>query len=183
MAKAQRQQSEGTRALKHVREVLSPVGDTVHPDHELDEALDRLEGQEFGVLPVLDGDQIVGMLSRSGIWAGKEASSRTPRRVTVRHVMSTALAFCYLEDTADTARAMMDRHGVDHLLVVDESMYLVGLVHRSHLPSGSEAAAAALAHEPAVAEPRETATEGVSSTMQPGGLDVYADRPTIKIAR
>jgi CBS domain-containing protein len=182
MAKGQHQRSGGTRGRAQVRDLMSPVGDMVHPDHELDEARDRLDRQDPQILPVLDGDQIVGVLSPSGIRTGLEASSCTPRQVTVRHVMSTALTFCYLDDTAETARASMDRRNVDHLLVVDEAMYLVGLLHRSHLPPSGEAAAT-LAQGRAAARPRESATEGVSSTMHPGGLEVYADRPTIRIAR
>lgn len=183
MAKAQSGKIEGTPAHRRARDFMSPVHTTLHPDHELDEAQDRLRDEAYGVLPILDGDQIVGVLSPAEIEVGLEASARVPRRVTARHVMRTELAFCYEDDAASTARAMMDRHGVDDLLVVDREMVLVGVLERSNLPPVSESEAEALAHEPAVAEPREVEAEGLSSNIQPGGLEVYPERPTIKVVR
>lgn len=178
---AQSEQIEGAPAARPARDLMWPAPATLHPDHELDEAQDRLRDQEYGVLPVLDGDQIVGVLSRAEIELGLQASARAPRRVTARHVMRTELAFCYEGDAATTARAMMDRHGIDHLLVVDRDMVLVGVLERSNLPPVREGEAEVLAHEPAVAEPREGASEGLSSNIQPGGLEVYPERPTIKV--
>ena len=96
--------------------------------------------------------------------------------------MSSDIAFCHLDDDAAIARALMDRHGCDHLLVIDADQALVGLVGREDLPAVS--AAEAPAHDRAVVvEPRVEDARGIAKSIQPGGLDVYAERPKLKARR
>jgi CBS domain-containing protein len=161
-----------------VRRFVRPVREIIHADHELDEAALRLSLQEHPVLPVADADQIVGVLARSDLARG--AKEQNPEgRVTARVMMTTDLAFCYLDDDVATARAMMDRHGCEHLLVVDRDQVLLGTLERDDLPAAGRPTGS-VQERPEVVEPREEHAQGVASTIQPGGLDVYTERLTIK---
>ncbi|MGH6918865.1 MAG: CBS domain-containing protein, partial [Geminicoccaceae bacterium] len=153
-----------------------------HADHEIDEAALLLSLQEHPVLPVSDGDQIVGVLGRAELAKAPEAKAGSVG-LTARVMMTTGLAFCYLDDDVATALALMDKHGCDHLLVVDRDRALVGTLERDHLPPGSASESQSLQKRPEVVEPREEETQGVANTIQPGGLDVYAERLTIKAPR
>jgi predicted transcriptional regulator len=100
--------------------------------------------------------------------------------------MTTDLAFCYLDDDVATARALMDKHGCNHLMVVDRDQVLVGTLERNDLPAASARNARetqSLQERSEVVEPREEHTQGVASSIQPGGLDVYDERPTIRTPR
>jgi CBS domain-containing protein len=166
-----------------IRRFARPVREIVHADHEIEEAALRLSLQEHAVLPVSDGDQIVGVIARTELAKAAKAKASGTERVTARVVMATDLAFCYLDDDVTTAHALMDRHGCRHLMVVDRDRVLVGTLERDDLPPVSERVRRALQARPEIVAPRETHAQGVASTIQPGGLDVYAERPKLKVPR
>jgi CBS domain-containing protein len=183
-AKAHDRTSAGAEpAGQRVRRFARPVREIVHADHEIDEAALRLSLQEHAVLPVSDGDQIVGVIARTELTKAAKAKASGTAHVTARVVMATDLAFCYLDDDLTTAHALMDRHGCRHLMVVDRDRVLVGTLEREDLPPVSERARRALQAHPEIVAPRETQAQGVASTIQPGGLDVYAERPKLKAPR
>jgi len=169
-------------ARMRVRRFARPVREIIHADHEMDEAALRLSLQEHPVLPVADGDEIVGVLARSELARAAEEQNRDVR-ITARVMMTTDLAFCYLDDDVTTARALMDRHGCNHLMVVDCNQVLVGTLERDDLPAAGAREPQSLRERPEVVEPREEQAQGVASTIQPGGLDVYDERPTIRAPR
>jgi CBS-domain-containing membrane protein len=161
-----------------VRRFARPAPEIIHADHEMDEAALQLSLQEHPVLPVADGDEIVGVLGRSELArAAEQQSGDAP--ITARVMMSTDIAFCYLDDDVATARALMEKHGCDHLMVVDRDGVLVGVVERDDLPAASSPPR----ERPEAVTPHEEHAQGVASTIQPGGLDVYDERPTIRASR
>jgi CBS domain-containing protein len=170
-------QARGAGGRQRVRRFARPVHDIIHADHEMDEAALQLSLQEHPVLPVADGDQIVGVLARAEL-ARAAAQQTRDARITARVMMTTAIAFCYLDDDVATARALMDKHGCDHLLAIDRDGLLVGTVKRGDLPAPRSAQ-----ERPEIVEPHENHTQGVASTIQPGGLDVYDERLRIRMPR
>jgi CBS domain-containing protein len=165
-----------------VRRFARPVREIIHADQEMDEAALRLSLQDHQVLPVADGDEIVGVLARSELARAAEEQNRDVR-ITARVMMTTDLAFCYLDDDVTTARALMDKHGSNHLLVVDGKGVLVGTLERDALPPASTGETQSLQERPEIVEPREGHKQGVASTIHPGGLDVYDERPKIRTPR
>jgi CBS domain-containing protein len=165
-----------------VRRFAQPVREIIHADQEMDEAALRLSLQDHQVLPVADGDEIVGVLARSELARAAEEQNRDVR-ITARVMMTTNLAFCYLDDDVTTARALMDKHGSNHLLVVDREQVLVGTLERDDLPAASARQTQSLQERPEAVERREEHAQGVASTIQPGGLDVYDERSTIRTPR
>lgn len=159
-----------------VRHFMRYPGTEVHPDHDLDEAWARMSSQESRILPVSDGDQIVGVVARGDLELGRQQEPGARRRPSTRDVMSTRIAYVFPDDELATARAMMDRHGCDHLLVIDADRRLIGLLCREDLPIPLGPSAP----DDDVAAGREGASGGISSTVQPGGLDVYAETPKVK---
>jgi CBS domain-containing protein len=169
-------------ATPRVRQFARPMRETVHADQEIDEAALRLSLQERRLLPVTDADEIVGVLTHHDLVRARNAEQAEDARPTARVVMSTDIVFCHLDDDVAIAHALMDRHGCDHLLVIDADQALVGLVGREDLPDAS--AAEARSHDrPDVVELRGKDASGIATTIQPGGLDVYADRPKIRSSR
>jgi CBS domain-containing protein len=157
---------------------IRPARDTIHADHDIDEAALGLSLQERPILPVSDGDEIVGVIARADLDRAREASG--PTRLTARDIMTAELALCYQDDDVKLALALMDRHGCDHLLVVDSERTLVGILDRKDLPSVSAADVRSALDEPGVLESHEENAQSIASTAQPGGLKVYAQSPTIK---
>ena len=81
-------------------------------------------------------------------------------RITARVMMTTDLAFCYLDDDVTTARALMDKHGCNHLMVVDREQVLVGTLERDDLPAASARETQSLQERPEVVERARGARAG-----------------------
>jgi len=165
-------------SLLPIRHFARPVRETIHADHEIDEALVRLSLQQCPVLPVIDGDEIVGIIGEADLVRARAEGG--PARLTARHLMTTEVPFCYLDDALKVAHELMDRRGCDHLLVVDGERALAGVLGREALPSGSKAEPHAMQDRPDVVESRNEKAQGIGTKTQPGGLEVYAERPIIK---
>lgn len=159
-----------------VHQLARPVPEIVHADREIDEADLKRSLQDCAFLAVADGDEIVGMLTHADLAQAQEARTVEATRVTARMIMTPDLAYCFAEDDAATARALMARHKCQHLFVIEPDGALVGIVGCADLASARSDAA------PEGAGARGKAKGGVAATMQPGGLEVYADRPRIRFA-
>jgi CBS domain-containing protein len=158
-----------------VRDFVRPAQEILHADHEIDEAALRLSLQDHPILPVADGDEIVGVLGPADL--DRALAAEAPTRLSAREVMTAELTFCYLDDPVVVAHALLDRHGGDHLLVIDAEGTLAGILDRTDLPPASEAGAQA-ARDQDLLSAREENAQGIATTS--GGLDVYDERPTIK---
>ena len=80
------------------------------------------------LLPVVDGDEIVGIVRSDDLNAEPE-SPEASRPLSVADIMWTDFAFCYEDDTLDMAVRIADDTGQKILLVLDHSDFLIGLIH------------------------------------------------------
>ncbi len=168
-------------------DVMRPADETVHVDHDLDEAVVRMKEAGTPFLPVVDGDEIVGSLSASGMRARAERPDRR-RRAAVRDVMSATVTFCYTDDPLPKVRAVMDAAGLDHIFALDRDGSLRGLVVLDDvLAEGGASREADSARRRDPDQPRgarQEKTGGRAKWGEPGGRPTtYAARPTLKRKR
>ncbi len=110
------------RSLQTVNDILQLKGHSiwsVAPDTTVYEALQLMSDKGIGAVVVLEGDQVVGMMSerdyaRKVILKGK-ASRDTP----VREIMSTRVYTVLPETTCTECMALMTEKRVRHLPVLD----------------------------------------------------------------
>lgn len=140
----------------------------VHPDHPRGEALHRMRAGGVPLAPVVDGDEVVGIVSAEALaGAGIEA---------VRNAMNTVFPFLYEDDSCALAAGLAAATGASHIFVVDADRRLVGMV-AARADRGATARAlddAQVATRMAAHPARATATPG----GDPGG---YADAPKIYV--
>lgn len=101
---------------------------TTKPDATMFEALQLMAAKDVGALPVVQGAKLVGILSerdyaRKGILAGK-ASKNT----AVRELMTQDVIVVHPDHSVDRCMALMMRHRIRHLPVLNEQQTLVGIV-------------------------------------------------------
>ena len=108
------------------------------PDESLRDAASMMAELDAGVLPVADGDKLVGMITDRdiairGIAAGKGPDAK------VREVMTTEVKYCFdHEDVADVLRNMGDIQ-VRRLPVLNSAKRLVGIVSLGDLATNGAA--------------------------------------------
>jgi len=116
--------------MKTVKQLLQDKGSTVHtvyPDAIVFESLQIMSDRNIGALVVIEGDEVVGLLSerdytRKGILKGRAAKD-TP----VRDMMKTPVICVSPEQSVDACIAIMTEKRVRHLPVLQNGQ-LRGIV-------------------------------------------------------
>ena len=101
---------------------------TIPPSATVVELLALLAGRNIGALPVVDGDQLIGIVSERDVVRQLHERGRDLLDVTVADLMTVQVVTCSPQDrAADLARVMTDRR-IRHLPVCDERGALIGIV-------------------------------------------------------
>ena len=116
-----------------VSEVMTPDPQSVPPEESLRAAAELMQNLDIGVLPVCDGDTLVGMLTDRDIALRSVAGGLVPESTCVGDIMSPDLVFCTPEQDIGEAMKLMGDRQVRRLPVIDDSRRLVGIVSLADL--------------------------------------------------
>ena len=110
-----------------IREAMTPEVRTVSPESTLKEAAKMMMQIDAGVLPVGQGDRLIGMVTDRDIAVRGIALGKGPD-ATVGEVMTNEVKYCFEdEDVVDVAENMADLQ-VRRLPVLSREKRLVGIV-------------------------------------------------------
>ena len=112
---------------KSVREVMTPGVRTVSPAQTLAEAAEVMKSEDVGSVPVVEEGRLAGIVTDRDIVTRAVAARRDPQTVKVDEVASRDLVTVEPEQDLDEALALMARHQVRRLPVVEEGR-LVGML-------------------------------------------------------
>lgn len=125
-----------------VTDVMLPFADSVHPDDQLRDAVEKLKALDLDPIPVTQGERFVGVLSSSSVAATAAESGLSTGSVLVRDVMSDAATCVRVDDDVEEALLTIKRAGkADQsrkFPVVDAGGSLVGTVSARALETGHE---------------------------------------------
>jgi CBS domain-containing protein len=114
---------------KHrIRELMTENPKTVSSDATVAEAARVMREDDVGLVPVVDGDRLVGTVTDRDIAIRVVAEERDPNNTTVRETASTDLVTIDPEQDLGEALRLMAQHQVRRLPVVEEDGRLVGIV-------------------------------------------------------
>ena len=124
-----------------IADIMTPNAGVTTPDASCAQAARLMADHDIGVLPVRDGDRLVGMVTDRDICCGvvaRERGADTP----VREAMSSQVLYCREDDDpADVARNMAD-NAVRRLPVVNADKRLVGMISLSDIAERGKTAEA-----------------------------------------
>jgi CBS domain-containing protein len=116
--------------MKLVREILADKGTLIHaiaPHATVFEAIEKMATHGIGALVVTEGGRLVGILSERDYARKVILQGRSSIKTPVRDIMITDVVCIGLGQTVDEAMAIMTRHMIRHLPVL-EGDDLVGIV-------------------------------------------------------
>lgn len=114
-----------------VSDLLGGKGDrlvTGWPEQRVDAAAGLMVEQDIGVLPILDRERLVGMLSERDVSRAVAVPGRSVAELHVSELMSGSIVSCRPEDAVSVAMELMERRRVRHLPVLDAGGRLVGVI-------------------------------------------------------
>ena len=97
------------------------------PDTVLREAAQKMRDLDSGVMPIGDGDRLVGMLTDRDITVRATADGLDPNTTPVKDVMSPDVIYCFADDEVETAARKMEEHQIRRLIVLNRDKRLVGI--------------------------------------------------------
>lgn len=113
-----------------VRRLLAQKGSQVYsitPYNTVFEALETLAEKDTGALVVMQGDEVVGMLSERDYARKVFLSGRSSKKTLVREIMSAPAVTISPSTTVDECMQRMTEHRCRHLPVVEDGK-VVGVV-------------------------------------------------------
>jgi CBS domain-containing protein len=121
-----------------VREVMTERPRCVTLETPISEAAQLMESEDVGSLPVLEDDQLAGMVTDRDIVIRAVAKGKDPRGMPVREVASRELVTVYADDDLANALQKMASEQVRRLPVVDEENRLVGVLAQADVALGAK---------------------------------------------
>jgi CBS domain-containing protein len=111
----------------YVRELMTLDPATVTPDSTLSDAASAMAEGDFGVLPVVENGEVIGVVTDRDICMAVTREGKGPR-TRIRAITRRPAHLCSTEDDVTEALAMMRSHRVRRLPVVDGEGHLEGML-------------------------------------------------------
>ncbi|HEV8717868.1 MAG TPA: CBS domain-containing protein [Candidatus Binatia bacterium] len=111
-----------------VKDIMTPHVEVIHPNTTLIEAAAKMSQLDVGLLPVCEGQRVVGMISDRDITVRATAKGSDPHMTRVHEVMSPEVLYCLADQDVETAAQMMEMHQIRRVPVLDHNRQLVGIV-------------------------------------------------------
>jgi CBS domain-containing protein len=109
-----------------VAEMMTRDVQTARPDGTITDAAKMMAQCDCGVLPVEEGDRLVGMITDRDIVVRALAQGRTDARIA--DVMSRDIKYCFDDEDIDAVAHNMADIQMRRLPVVDRNKRLVGIL-------------------------------------------------------
>jgi CBS domain-containing protein len=116
------------------------VGDVMHRDARLTNPDDTVQqvarvmcDEDTGMLPVGEGDRLVGIVTDRDVALRLVADGRDPARTKVREVMTPEIRYVFEDEDLDAVAENMAEQQVRRLPVLNRAKHLVGIVSLSDL--------------------------------------------------
>jgi len=100
---------------------------SVHPQATVFDAIKLMSDKNIGVLPVMSGDQLVGMFSERDYTRKVVLKGKSSKATSVKEIVSTPVVSVGLGHSVEECMRLMTEHRVRHLPVLEEDR-LVGII-------------------------------------------------------
>ena len=147
-----------------ISDVMTREVEVISPDASLRDAARKMDDLNVGVLPVCDGQRLVGILTDRDITVRATAIGESPDVTRVDEVMSGEVWWCHQDEEVEGVAHRLGEKQVRRMPVIDHNRMLVGIVALGDLATdlapGTEDA---LRH---ISEPSEPDRSGTLSSRR-----------------
>lgn len=106
---------------------------TIQPGDKVSAAVKIMAEKNIGAVLVMDGNQLVGILSERDLLRKLLAEDRSAKDTPVSSVMTKQPYCSDLDASIDSCIALMSQHRFRHLPVLDKNKKLIGMVSMGDL--------------------------------------------------
>jgi CBS domain-containing protein len=121
-----------------VKNILTKNPEVIRPDAMICEAARKMKEHDFGMLPVCDGERLVGAITDRDLTIRAVAEGKDPLATRVSEIMTPEICYCLEEDDIQEAAHVMEEKQIRRLVVLNRDHRLVGIISLGDLALRSE---------------------------------------------
>lgn len=115
--------------MQLISEIMTRDVTSVAPEDTIRRAAELMDDLNIGVLPVCNGEKLVGMITDRDITVRATAQGMDPEATTIGDVMTGDVSCCYDDQAVDEVMEQMASSQIRRLPVIDHNTEkLVGIV-------------------------------------------------------
>jgi CBS domain-containing protein len=111
-----------------IKDMLTRDPHVVGPEAMITEAAKMMKQHDIGMLPVCDGQRLVGSITDRDLTVRAVADGRDPRSTKVGDVMTPSVFWCYDDQGIEVAAQLMEEKQIRRLPIVNRDKRLVGII-------------------------------------------------------
>ncbi len=100
---------------------------SIPSDHTIKQAMESIITHKIGALPVIDGDELKGIISERDIFRVAFSKGESGFGIMVGEVMTKNIVIGFLNDDVENVSALMTQNRFRHLPIMDNKK-LVGII-------------------------------------------------------
>jgi CBS domain-containing protein len=116
-----------------VRDVMSSRPRVASPDTPLTQIAELMASEDVGAIPILEGEQLAGMITDRDIVVRAVAKGKNPQGMPAREVWSRDIVCVQPDQDLDDVLQVMAEHQVRRVPVVDEDKRLIGVISQADI--------------------------------------------------
>lgn len=111
-----------------LHEIMTTKVEVARPDSTLRAVAQTMKSVNVGMVPVCDGDRVLGALTDRDIAIRAVAEGKDPNTTKAADVMTADITYCYEDDDVKDAAKKMQEEKIRRLIVINKDKRLVGIV-------------------------------------------------------
>jgi len=118
---------------ERIRDLMTTNPRSLESGSTVMEAARLMRDEDAGIIPVVEGEKLVGTVTDRDIAIRVVADGKSPESITVGEIASRELVTIDPQQELDEALRLMARHRIRRLPVVEEDGKLVGIVAQADI--------------------------------------------------
>jgi CBS domain-containing protein len=120
-----------------VKEIMSRDVEVIHSDIPVQTAAEKMKTLDVGMLPVRDGDRLVGTLTDRDMVVRAIAGGKDPSKTPVKDILTPDVIYCFEDQDVGEAAKLMQEQQIRRLIVLSRDKRLAGIVSLGDLSAQS----------------------------------------------
>jgi CBS domain-containing protein len=111
-----------------IHDILTHDPEVIHPDATICEAAGKMKQYDIGMLPVCDGERLIGSVTDRDLVIRGMADGADPLHTKVSEVMTKKISYCFDDSDLEDAARIMEEKQVRRLPVLNRDKTLIGII-------------------------------------------------------
>jgi CBS domain-containing protein len=111
-----------------INRIMTEYVEVITLETSIQEAAEQMRSLDVGVLPVCDGDRLVGILTDRDLAVRAVADGRDPKSTPIEEIMTRQVVYCFEDQDIEEAERVMEKNQIRRLPVLDRDKRIVGIV-------------------------------------------------------